>query len=494
MFSKELNEQSSSKMIQSVPLPKDIWLEIALKCTSTQDCYNVLLLNKLTAALLKDSDCHVQLNKRKLSSLQAFCGGDATFLLTLVQGKSVLLGTGNNEYHQLGSPGSKNQKRFIPLTLPKEMVNVHSVRASHFLTVICGYDKSNHPMVIAYGDNIQSQIDSSSPFNTHQFTPIKLPEHMTQLKQLVTGCLHSIIYGHDKEHHIIVSVCGYNEYGQLGTGDTIRRNYFTQISVPEEMLCIDKICAGGYHNLISGQDKNGQLLIAACGANAHGQLGTSDELNRHQFTLVQLPEGIKKIADIKAGIRHSVILGLDENNKSIVLTCGTNHLGQLGLGEQPNANQFTPVSLPEGMQTVNLIGAGGYHTIICGKNQDNQPMVALCGYNEFGQLGTGNNTNQYVFTVIDLPSEMAAVDEVLAGERHTIIIGRTKTNQPILAGCGRNIHGQLGAGDFKDKNTFCTIESFWYVRDHESNALTFFAKLKQNDTRSPSISFSLSTQ
>lgn len=494
MFSKELNEQSSSKMIQSVSLPKEIWLEIALKCTSSQDCYNVLFINKLTAALLKDNDCHVQLSKRKLSSLQAFCGGDATFLLTLVQGKSVLLGTGNNEYHQLGSPGSQNQKRFIPLTLPKEMVSVHSVQASHFLSVICGYDKNNYPMIVAYGDNVQSQIDSSNRFNPHQFTPIKLPEHITKLKQLVTGCLHSILYGYDKEHHMIVSVCGYNEYGQLGTDDAISRNYFTQIRVPKELFCIDKICAGGYHSLISGQDKNGQLLIAACGANAHGQLGTSDELNRHQFTLVQLPEDIKSIADIKAGIRHSVILGQDQNNKYIVLTCGINHLGQLGLGEQPSANRFTPVSLPEGMQTVNLIGAGGYHTIICGKSQDNEPMVALCGYNEFGQLGTGNNTNQPLFTMIDLPPEMTAVDDVLAGERHTIIVGRTKTNQPVLAGCGQNTNGQLGIGDFNNKNKFCIIESFWYLQTQESNALKFFAKSKQNDARTQSISFSLSTQ
>ncbi|MBL7480435.1 RCC1 domain-containing protein [Legionella bononiensis] len=492
MFSKELNEHCSSKVLHSVSLPKDIWLEIALNCTSPRDCYNVLVLSKLTAELLKDETFHSELNKRKLSSLQVFCGGDATFLLTLVQGRSLLLGTGKNEYYQLGSRHNRNQKHYIPITLPDEMVRVESVRASHFLSVICGRDKDNHPMVIGYGTNIQGQLDTSNSFNTTQFTPIKLPEHIATFDDLVIGSLHSILYGRTKENQLSVAVCGYNEYGQLGTGDTDRRSYFTPITVPTEMICIDKICAGGYHSLISGRDKHNQLMVAVCGANGHGQLGTEDELNRNQFTLIQLPEGIKKIVDIQAGIRHSVILGLNQYNRPIVLTCGANNLGQLGTGNLLNTNRFTPISLPEGMQTVKNIEAGGFHTIICGWNQNNQPMVALCGYNEFGQLGTGDNINQSKLTVINLPPEMVTVDDVVAGERHSIIIGRTRTNQPVLAASGRNINGQLGIGDFKDRNQFCIIGKFWYLRAQDSNLLTFFSQPKQNDEQSQSSCFSLS--
>ena len=491
MFSKELNEHCSSKVLHSVSLPKDIWMEIALNCTSPQDCYKVLILSKLTATLLKDETFHRELNKRKLSTLQVFCGGDATFLLTLVQGKSLLLGTGKNEYYQLGSLHNRNQKQYIPIPLPNEMVSVQSVRASHFLSVICGRDKDNRPMVIAYGTNIQGQLDSSNSFNTPQYTSIKLPEEMTTFEDLVTGSLHSIIYGRNKENQLIVSVCGYNEYGQLGTGDTTRRYYFTPINVPTEIIRIDKVCVGSNHSLISGRDKNNQFMVATCGANVHGQLGTEDELNRHQFTLIPLPEGIK-IVDIKAGVRHSVILGLNQNNRPIVLTCGANNLGQLGNGNLLDTNRFTPIPLPEGMETVNNIEAGGFHTIICGKNQKNQPMVALCGYNEFGQLGSGDNINQSVLTVIDLPPEMINVDDVVAGERHSIIIGRTRTNQPVLAASGRNINGQLGIGDFKDRNQFCIIGKFWYLRAEDSNLLTFFAQPKQNDDSSQSICFSLS--
>ncbi|HCW6788036.1 TPA: DNA helicase UvrB, partial [Legionella pneumophila] len=74
-------------------------------------------------------------------------------------------------------------------------------------------------------------------------------------------------------------------------------------------------------------------------------------------------------------------------NKPVVATCGHNGYGQLGTGDEENRLCLTSIGIPEDITTVDYVGAGAYHTVICGRNIKNQPIITLCGCNSDGELG-----------------------------------------------------------------------------------------------------------
>ncbi|HHY0050379.1 TPA: RCC1 domain-containing protein, partial [Clostridioides difficile] len=134
-----------------------------------------------------------------------------------------------------------------------------------------------------------------------------------------------------------VWACGYNNYGQLGLGDTTSRNVFTKVNIDNVK---DVIC-GGSHTFIIKNDGS----VWACGYNNYGQLGLGDTTNRNTFTKVniELKNNLPEYANnykIKAG-RGSYIL----KNNNALWSCGYNTHGALGLGDTTNRYVFTKVNI-----------------------------------------------------------------------------------------------------------------------------------------------------
>ena len=179
--------------------------------------------------------------------------------------------------------------------------------------------------------------------------------------------------------------------------------------------------------------------VFACGDNDYGQLGLGDYSNVEHATLAEITYLPGNVRSVAAGGSHTIFL---MQNKQ-VFACGNNSSGQLGLGNDSNNFYKIPqriISLPGKVRSV---VAGSGHTIFLMDNG----TVFVCGDNSSGQLGSGYISNgQYLPTKISFELR---VQSVAAGAHHSFFI----TEDGSAFSCGNNDNGQLGLGnDYKDNN------------------------------------------
>ena len=136
--------------------------------------------------------------------------------------------------------------------------------------------------------------------------------------------------------------------------------------------------------------------------------------------------------------RSSFIL----KNDNTLWGCGDNQYGQLGLGDKSNRYTFTIIDSNPG--NIKLVCCGKYYTLIL----QNNGTLWGCGDNQYGQLGLGDTNNRNIFTEITND-----VKSAYCGENYTFIL----KNDGTLWGCGENTSGQLGLGDKTNKSTFTQI-------------------------------------
>ena len=126
-----------------------------------------------------------------------------------------------------------------------------------------------------------------------------------------------------KDKADIIRGCGYNEYGQLGLGDTTNRSVFTKV---EGIINVKRVSCGYNFTMLVMEDGT----VKGCGLNTSYQLGLGNSTNVYEFT--ELPN-ITTAIHVGCGQYHSIIL---ESTGSISLA-GSSSWGQLGLGNYYNA-------------------------------------------------------------------------------------------------------------------------------------------------------------
>ena len=251
------------------------------------------------------------------------------------------------------------------------------------------------------------------------------------IKQISCGDTHTFILKNDAS----LWSCGYNNYGQLGLGDTDNRTTFTQVT---ENINNDvkQIVCGQYHTYIIKNDGS----IWACGRSNYGQLGLGDTDNRTTFTQVttNINNDVKKII---CGYQYTFIIKTDDS----VWSCGRNTNGQLGLGDTTDRTTFMQVTT--NISDVKQIACGWSHTFII----KNDGSIWSCGHNGYGQLGLGDTTNRTTFTQVT--TNISDVKQIICGYTYTFIL----KNDGSVWGCGLNSNGQLGLGDTDDRTIFTQV-------------------------------------
>ncbi len=181
---------------------------------------------------------------------------------------------------------------------------------------------------------------------------------------------------------------------------------------------------------------DGQLF--GFGANGSGQLGLGHTDSQSTPQFIPMPLGARP-CQISAGNSHSLVLCDDGS----VHGFGYNHYGELGLGH--NTNQSTPqlIRMPRGARPCQISAGSGHSLILC-----DDGSVYGFGYNASGELGLNHTMPQSTPQLIPIPAE-ARPCQISAGSDHSLIL----CDDGSVYGFGDNGFGQLGLGHKNNQST-----------------------------------------
>jgi len=243
-----------------------------------------------------------------------------------------------------------------------------------------------------------------------------------------------------------VSCWGGNGYGQLGDGTRNERNTpAPTLSLGDERTAV-AVSTGMDHTCVILD--NGS--VSCWGRNNDGQLGDGGTNIERWTPAPTLSLGSGMAVAISSGSSHTCVL-IDNGSVSC---WGGGGVGHLGNGDSEDRNTPTQVDIHEWVQYGRFavaISSGTWHT--CALLDDGS--ISCWGGNSNGQLGDGTNTKRYTPTqTSSLGTGINAV-AISSGDHHTCAI----LSDDSVSCWGDNFYGQLGDGDYEDRNTPTTTNS-----------------------------------
>ncbi|XP_057350503.1 RCC1 and BTB domain-containing protein 2 isoform X4 [Manis pentadactyla] len=180
---------------------------------------------------------------------------------------------------------------------------------------------------------------------------------------------------------------GHNAYSQLGNGTTNHALVPCHISTNLSNKQVIEVACGSYHSLVLTSDGE----VFAWGYNNSGQVGSGSTANQ------PIPRRVTSCLQNKAAVNITCgqMCSVAVVNTGEVYVWGYNGNGQLGLGS--SGNQPTPcrVAALQGIR-VQRAACGYAHTLVL----TDEGQVYAWGANSYGQLGTGNKSNQFYPTPV----------------------------------------------------------------------------------------------
>ena len=226
-----------------------------------------------------------------------------------------------------------------------------------------------------------------------------------------------------------VAAWGNNNYGQLGTGDTLTCRVPVLVK-PIGALAgkhVVAVAAAAYGSFALCDDGS----LAAWGYNDEGELGDGTTTTSRVPVGVAIPPGLR-VATLAAGQYHTLALCTD----GTVFAWGYNNRGQLG-----NASTLAsalPLAIGssgalDGKVVVALRASGAHSLALCADG-----TLAAWGWNKSGQLGLSGAAQSTVPVIVGLGG--AAPTRIALGNNHSLAL----LADGSLAAWGDNTYGQLG--------------------------------------------------
>ena len=176
--------------------------------------------------------------------------------------------------------------------------------------------------------------------------------------------------------------------------------------------------------------QNNKGEIFACGANHKGQCGYGHS-NHPQITPSLITDAPSNIVQFDCGCHQSLFLDAEGN----VFSVGYNGYGSLGLGHNTNQNELNKIPNIPPIQAISCVNASCYLI-------DFEGNLWSFGYNKFGQLGHGTNVNLNAPKILNTLKNIRQISSSSCGYH---FIAKNSQNQIFVI--GNNSSGQLGTGD-----------------------------------------------
>lgn len=307
--------------------------------------------------------------------------------------------------------------------------NYHAAQ-TYFLTetnelYACGYNGYGQ---LGDGTTVQRQ----TPVICGSLTNIK--------KVAVSASQYSSVYAVDSDGYLWS--WGLNGQGQLGHGDTTSRTSPTRVSNLERLVDVDTFTSGTTSFLTHTIALLDNGKVFTCGYNNEGQLGLGDNVNRQIFTQISGGD-LPNAKNIYAVGHASAILDKDD----CLWTWGHNGHGGLGLGDTTNRNGAIKLEAEFQGNIKKVLSLGHSSNFIIVLDRDGNLWGT--GYNLYGQLGRGNsfaetNSTFQRFMIATKDINKKIVDITCFGDMAGIGLFLLLSDGQVLA-CGFNTtYGMLG--------------------------------------------------
>jgi alpha-tubulin suppressor-like RCC1 family protein len=267
--------------------------------------------------------------------------------------------------------------------------------------------------VLTWGDNVGCQL--GRPVTARTLGNPDLV--MRNAKEIAAASEHNLVLTNDGK----VYGWGMNPEGALGVGDLYDKCEGPVLVRSLADKVITHISTG--HGFSVAVTSTGDLYCA--GDNSMGQCPAAKTGRLETFALVPLPEIGGKVAEVRAGAFHVLVLTKDNR----LYAFGRGRDGQLGNGKTANGAGYV-----QDLAGVVSFGAGIWHSVALTKDG----AVWVWGNNSKSQLCDGATTNRAVPAKVDpLPG---TVTRVVAGAHGTALL----TSDGGMFVCGDNQSGSLG--------------------------------------------------
>ena len=334
------------------------------------------------------------------------CGGYHTITLS---DDGTAHSFGSNEEGALGL--GHNNHVSVPTPIPN-LPKINLISCGHAFTVCVDYEG----FIWSFGANNYGQLGTGNKTN------FSVPQKILNIPFVLSvscGYSHTLMITSDDD----LWSCGRNDHKQLCQENKEQDRSIFQKTAFSNII---KTSTSWHHSLF--QNINGEIF--SCGFNNSGECG-SGHRNHPQITpslILNLPSNIVHFV---CGYRQSLFLDCEGN----VYSVGDNYFGQLGLGHNTHQNILNKIPNIPPIKIISCVRSSCYLV-------DLEGNLWSFGFNQFGQLGHGDKTHK---NAPEMLNTLKDIQQISYGSSGSHFLAKNSQNQIFVT--GYNNFGQLGTGD-----------------------------------------------